>query len=279
MRPSSISVSALTYVYEDGTVALEEVSLDISEGDRVGLIGENGSGKTTLCKHMNGLLTPTKGTVLLNGRRIDEMSVAEIAARVGHLFQNPDNQLFRATVAEEISFGLQNLGLNETEIEARSRSYVQRLGLERYANTPPLMLSLGLRRLVTIASVLAMEQDVVLLDEPTAWLDGFQARSAVGAIKEFADSGKTIVVVSHNLKLIAELTERCVVLSHGRKIADGKTRDILGDSELLCRARLSRTPVFELASHLGIEGCEHIISVEDLVSALRREEAREVTRR
>ena len=274
MTSSLLSVSNLTHVYEDGTVALENISLGISKGERIGLIGENGSGKTTLCKHLNALLTPSKGAVFLEGRRIDEMAVADLVKKVGFLFQNPDNQLFRGTVAEEISFGLQNLGLDEKEIGARSRKYIQRLGLERYAKTPPLILSMGLRRLVTIASILAMEQDIILLDEPTAWLDGFQAKFAIDAIRDFAETGRTIFVVSHNIKLIAELTERCIVISRGRKVADGGTREILGNAELLRGAGLLPTPVFELASRLGIDDRERIITVDDLTGAFRAGEIR-----
>lgn len=251
-------------------MALDEVSLEICKGDRIGLIGENGSGKTTLCKHLNGLLIPTKGTVLLDGRRIGEIPVEEVARRVGHLFQNPDSQLFLGTVEEEISFGLRNLGLDEEDVETRCRKYTRSLGLERYSRSPPLMLSMGLRRMVTIASVLAMEQDIVLLDEPTAWLDASQARTAIKAIEEITTSGRAVVVVSHNIRLVAELTERCIVLSHGRKVADGNTKEILGNKELLRRARLFPPPVSELTSCLGIKNNERIISVKDLKEALHR---------
>ena len=265
-----MSVSDLTYVYEDGTLALEDISFEISKGERIGLIGENGSGKTTLCKHLNGILRPSKGRVLIEGRDIAEMSISEVVGKVGLLFQNPDNQLFCSTVTEEMSFGLRNLGLTEDEIATRSQRYARLLRIDGLAERPPLMLSLGLRRLVTIASVLAMEQDIVLLDEPTAWLDRFQSRTATDAIKGFASSGRTIVVVSHNMKLIADLTERAVVLSRGRKIADGSTREILADKELLRRAGLSPTPVSELASDLGIAGHERVITEDDLITALCR---------
>ncbi|MEM4262413.1 MAG: ABC transporter ATP-binding protein [Thermoplasmata archaeon] len=268
MTTPLVSVSNLTYLYEDGTLALENISFEISKGERVGLIGENGSGKTTLCKHLNGILKPSQGRVLIEGKDIAKMNIAEIVGKVGLLFQNPDNQLFCSTVTEEMSFGLRNLGLNEDEIAARSQRYARLLGIDGLADRSPLMLSLGLRRLVTIASVLAMEQDLVLLDEPTAWLDRFQSRTATDAIKGFASSGRTIVVVSHNMKLIADLTERAIVLSHGRKIADGSTREILSNKELLLNAGLFPTPISELASDLSIAGQEHIITEDDLIRAL-----------
>jgi len=263
-----VSVSGLAHTYEDGTLALEGISLEISRGERIGLIGENGSGKTTLCKHLCGLLIPSRGEVLIEGRRIKDMSIPEIARKVGLLFQNPDNQLFCSTVREEVLFGLRNIGLNEREAESRCRRYVRMLGLQEYVDRSPLMLSLGVRRLVTIASVLAMEQDIVLLDEPTAWLDRAQAALAMEAIRDFSASGRTVVIVSHNMKLIAELTERSIILSHGRKIADGRTRDILGDNALLESAGLSPTPISEFASQLGIAGKERIITQGDFIGAL-----------
>jgi len=264
------SIIDVTYIYGDGTKALENITLEIHQGDRIGLAGENGSGKTTLCKHMNGLLSPTYGQVSIDGKNITEIDILEIVRQVGFLFQNPDNQLFCSKVTDEISFGLRNIGLNEDEIAARVKKYLKLLGIERHADSPPLMLSMGLRRLVTIASTLAMEPSLVILDEPTAWLDGNQTSFAINAINAFAENGGTIIVVTHNMKLLAELTDRTIILSQGRKIADGKTREMLSDMELLTRARLSPTPLVELSTHLGLADNGVVITEDDFVNAMRK---------
>jgi energy-coupling factor transporter ATP-binding protein EcfA2 len=269
-KPLQVSIKKVHFVYEDGTEALKSIDLEINHGERVGLAGVNGSGKTTLCKQMNGLLVPSSGSVTVDGITTSESDVSSLSKRVAYLFQNPDHQIFCSSVTEEISFGLKNLGLEAEVIERRARHYMVLLGLEEYADKPPLTLSLGLRRLVSIASTLAMEQDLIILDEPAAWLDYVQTRKAIGAIKQVSDGGRTVLVVTHNMKVIAELTDRLIVMSEGEIATDGPTREILSNPDALWGLGLVASPTSRLAGKLGWNKPGRFISTpSDFVSAMR----------
>ncbi len=265
-----VSIKKVRFTYDDGTEALKGIDLEINHGERIGLAGLNGSGKTTLCKQMNGLLVPSDGSVTVDGVATSESDVSSLSKRVAYLFQNPDHQIFCSSVSEEISFGLKNLGLEEESIRKRVRQYLELLGLEEYADTPPLTLSLGLRRLVSIASTLAMEQELVILDEPVAWLDYAQARRAISAIKQVSDKGRTVIVVTHNMKVIAKLTDRLIVMSDGKIAEDGPTREILSSPESLWEIGLVASPVSRLAVRLGWNEPGRFISTpSDFISAMR----------
>ena len=265
-----VSIKKVRFVYDDGTEALKRIDLEINHGERIGLAGVNGSGKTTLCKQMNGLLVPSAGSVTVDGIVTSESDVSSLSKRVAYLFQNPDHQIFCSSVTEEISFGLKNLGLEAESIDKRVQQYIGLLGLEEYADKPPLTLSLGLRRLVSIASTLAMEQDLAILDEPAAWLDYAQTRKAVGAIKQISDKGRTVIVVTHNMKVIAELTDRLIVMSEGEIAADGPTRELLSNPDALWGFGLVASPVSRLAGKLGWNKPGRFISTpSDFVSAMR----------
>ena len=265
-----ISISGLRFIYDDGTEALRGVDLQIGHGERIGLAGENGSGKTTLCKQMNGLLIPTAGRVIVDGVDTSESGISSLSKKVAYLFQNPDHQIFCSSVSEEVSFGLRNLGLDPKSVDERTRRYLHLLGIEDHTDKPPLTLSLGLRRLVSIASTLAMEQELIILDEPTAWLDHFQSRLAINAIKQIAEQGRTVLVVTHNMKAIAELTGRLVIMSGGMIVADGPTKRILSDTELMRGHGLASPPVSLLASKLGLDSPAGVSSVEDFMDAMRK---------
>jgi energy-coupling factor transport system ATP-binding protein len=220
---------------------------------------------------MNGLLIPSAGSVIVDGITTSESDVSSLSKRVAYLFQNPDHQIFCSSVTEEISFGLKNIGLEAGAIKRRAQYYTGLLGLEEYADKPPLTLSLGLRRLVSIASTLAMEQDLVILDEPAAWLDYAQTRKAVDAIKQISDKGRTVIVVTHNMKVIAELTDRMIVMSDGEITADGPTRELLSNPDALWGFGLVASPVSRLAGKLGWNKPGRFISTpSDFVSAMRK---------
>jgi energy-coupling factor transporter ATP-binding protein EcfA2 len=265
-----VSIKKVHFVYDDGTEALKGIDLEINHGERIGLAGVNGSGKTTLCKQMNGLLVPSAGSVTVDGVATSESDVSSLSKRVAYLFQNPDHQIFCGSVTEEISFGLKNIGLKAEAVDRRVQQYLGLLGLEEFADKPPLTLSLGLRRLVSIASTLAMEQDLAILDEPAAWLDYAQTRKAISAIKQVSDKGRTIIVVTHNMKVIAELTDRLIVMSEGKIAADGPTREILSNPDTLWAVGLVASPVSRVASKLGWNKLGRLISTpSDFVSAMR----------
>ncbi len=244
----------LVFRYEDGTPALAGLSLVIQPGEFVALVGQNGSGKTTLAKHFNGLLRPTAGTVLVDGQETSALSVGALARKVGYVFQNPDHQVFSPTTREEIAFGPRNLGLPETEVTARVEVALARFGLEPYADHPPAALSHGLRRKVALAAVVAMETPGLVLDEPTAGLDGRDSQALMALLRELRERGRTIVLITHDMRLVAEHAERVLVLDGGRLLADGAPEAVFHDEALLQRAHLEPPAVTRLSRALAARG-------------------------
>ncbi len=230
---TAIETREVWFAYPEGDDALKSVTLRIQSGEFVALVGPNGSGKTTLAKLMLGLLRPQRGQVKIQGEDIHERAVGEVARSVGYVFQNPDHQIFAATVREEISFGPRNLRLSEAEVEARSDRAMERFGLAPLAERQPAMLSQGVRRKVALASVYAMDPEIWLLDEPTGALDWLSAQETMELLQELNGDGKTIVLITHDMRLVAEHARRCVVLSGGSIAADDETRSVFAQSEHL----------------------------------------------
>lgn len=263
------------FEYESGVVALKGVSLAIDRGEYVAVVGGNGSGKTTLAKHMNGLLRPTSGEVVIMGSSAADRTISEIARVVGYVFQNPDHQLFCATVTEEVAFGPANMGLPSQEVSARVDSALKTLGILDVKDRSPFSLTLGLRRKVSIASVLAMGPQVLVLDEPTTGLDSREARELMVCIRRLNDDGTTIVLITHDMKLVAEHTNRVVVMSEGRVLLDSNTRGAFSDMELLRQSKLLPPPVTKLAHRLSSLGVsKDVFTAEEMAFELVRGGAR-----
>lgn len=241
-----LSLQGVTYKYPDGTEAVKEVNLNIRRGEFLAIIGPNGSGKTTLLKLMIGILKPTKGVVKIFGTDSRELRVSDIAFKVGFIYQNPDHQLFCSTVYEECAYALKNAGLSESQTRVRVERVLKEVGLLEVKDTPPYFLSKGQRQRLAIATVLAMEPEVIVVDEPTTGQDYIQSRYIMEMLKSLNENGKTIVVVTHNMKLVAEYARRVVILVNGRIIADGPVRDIMSDLELLERVSLSPPQITSL---------------------------------
>jgi energy-coupling factor transport system ATP-binding protein len=212
---------------------LNGVSLEVGNGEFVAIMGQNGAGKTTLVKHFNGLLKPKTGRVTVNGVETTKTSVAALARNVGFVFQNPDHQLFSETVEEEISFALKNFGYEPEIIEKRITWAVNLLGLSQYRKTSPFMLSGGERKRVALASVLAWDPQILILDEPTIGQDHLQKENLRQFIMQMQTQGKTVVIVTHDVEFVAECNPRVVLMREGQIVADGKGKDILTDPELL----------------------------------------------
>lgn len=250
-----IEVKNVHFTYPSGVEALRGVSITIRNGDFVAIMGQNGAGKTTLVKHFNGLLKPTKGEVLVDGVSTRDVSVANLARKVGFVFQNPDHQLFCETVEDEVSFALKNFGYEKGIISKRVSWALNLLGLTQYRNTSPFMLSGGERKRVALASVLAWNPKIVILDEPTIGQDHQQKEKLRQFITQLRSQKKTVVIVTHDVEFVAECDPRVVLMTEGRIVADGRADKILTDYDLVTKASLvppQVTQIFMKLSDLGL---------------------------
>ena len=230
-----LAVAGLAYRYPDGHQALFGVDLHVHRGERVALLGPNGAGKTTLVLHLNGILTGGVGSVSVSGLPVTKENVPEIRRRVGIVFQDPDDQLFMGSVHDDVAFGPRNLGMRGAELEARVATALDAVGMASYADRPPHHLSYGQRRRVAVATVLAMEPEILVLDEPSSNLDPASRRELADIIRGL---DVTVLLVTHDLPYALELCPRSVVLSDGVVVADGRTLDVLTDDALMKAHRL-----------------------------------------
>lgn len=218
------------FSYPDGTHALKGVSFRITHGESVGVVGANGAGKSTLISHMNGYLMPSQGTIIIGDVRLDKKSLNEVRKKVGVVFQNPDDQLFMPTVQDDVAFGPLNLGLSGEEAIERVDEALNTVGCPGLKDKPPHRLSLGQKRAVSIATVIAMHPDILVMDEPAANLDPKSRRQLINLLKEFKHSK---IIASHDLDLILDVCERCIVIGDGVVKKDGPAGELLLDEKLL----------------------------------------------
>lgn len=238
MSGPALQIESLAYEYPDGNLALHDVSLRIEQGERVALLGPNGSGKTTLVKHLNGILSGTNGSVTIDGLRVDtqdKTGLRRIRSTVGVVFQDPDDQLFMPTVREDVAFGPYNMGARGEELDLVVKDALERVGMWELRDRPPHHLSFGQRRRVAVATVLSMSPTILVLDEPSSNLDPASRRELADILRSL---DITLLMVTHDLPYALELCHRAVVLAGGHIVADGQTRGILRDADLLSRYRL-----------------------------------------
>jgi len=247
-RPPAVDLRDVHFAYPDGHPALDGVTLRVEAGERVAVLGPNGAGKSTLCLHLNGILRPRSGAVTIGGLPVTGRDLTEIRRRVGGLvFQDPD-QLFLPTVRHDVAFGPANLGLPPDEVDRRVATALDQVGMREFADRPPHHLSFGQRKRVAAATVLAMDPEVLVLDEPSSNLDP-RARREFGAI--LAKLEQTLLLVTHDLPYAVELCDRAVVIDAGRVVADGPIVELLADEALLARHALELPAGFGLGSMLA----------------------------
>jgi energy-coupling factor transport system ATP-binding protein len=233
-----IEVEKVHFSYPNGVEALKGISLKIKDGEFVAIMGQNGAGKTTLVKHFNGLLKPSEGTVRVNGVETTKISVAALSRNAGFVFQNPDHQLFSETVEEEIGFALKNFEFEAEIIEKRVSWALNLLGLGQYRKTSPFLLSGGERKRVALASVLAWNPNMLILDEPTIGQDYQQKEKLRQFIVQMQAQGKTVVIVTHDVEFVAECNPRVVLIKEGNVVADGEGREVLTNPEILAQSSI-----------------------------------------
>ncbi len=246
--PLAIDITGARYVYPTGNVvALGGVDLRVKQGEIIGIIGQNGSGKTTLTKLFNGLLKPTEGSVVINGVDTAKKSVQQMAPHVGYVFQNPNHQLFARTVRMELEFGPRNIGVPEEEIGQRVEEAVEFFGLGEFVEEHPYRVSFPVRKLVGIASIVAMRPPIIIFDEPSTGQDHNTTGIINGLMRKLREQGTTVVCVSHDMPLLADVVERVIVMKSTEIIADASPREVFADKALMARTNLQAPQVTEIA--------------------------------
>jgi energy-coupling factor transport system ATP-binding protein len=267
-----IVVQDLWYSYGGEVTALRGIDLEIEDGDYVAVIGQNGSGKTTLVKHFNGLFKPTRGRVLVGGNNgfqdTTGLTVGQLAQTVGYVFQNPDHQIFCDTIREELAFGPRNLGLPEAEVRSRVEEALACFDLEEYADTPPAMLGYGLRRKIGVAAVYSMRPRIFILDEPTTGLDWRSTMELMDLVGEMHRNGHTIVLVTHDMKLVTGFSQKSLVLREGQVLVYDDTRTVFKHSEVLRDTQIEPPQITALAKWMVSYGMpDDVLSVEEFYTA------------
>jgi cobalt transport protein ATP-binding subunit len=236
VKSPALLVSHLEYAYPGGHLALKGVSLVIGNGDKVALVGPNGAGKSTLVLHLNGILTGT-GEIYIEGTRLEKRTLPGIRSRLGMVFQNPDDQLFSPTVFDDVAFGPLHMGVSHDDIHRRVEQALDAVGMAGFERRLPSHLSIGQRKRVALATVLSMDPSVLVFDEPSAGLDPRGRRQLIELLKGLT---QTLIVATHDMRLVAEVLPRTIIMDGGVVVADGPSAEILGDDPLLERHGLER---------------------------------------
>ncbi|MDK9771304.1 ABC transporter ATP-binding protein [Vibrio sp. B181a] len=262
-----LAVRNLTYSYDGEKNALEDVSFDVKRGEFVSVLGKNGSGKSTITKLVMGVIEPDQGSMMLNGQDLNELTIFERSQKVGVVMQNPNHMISHHMIFDEVAFGLRNRGVEENQIEAKVLEVLELCGLSKYRHWPIEALSYGQKKRVTIASILALEPELLILDEPTAGQDYRNYTSMLSFIEKLnRELGITVMIISHDMHLVLEYTTRSIVIADSKLIADAPMTEVFSSPALLDQANLATTSLYELATELGIENTndfmQHFIDVE-----------------
>jgi energy-coupling factor transport system ATP-binding protein len=268
-----IQVSSLTYRYSDGTLAVDNVNLNIALGEMIAFIGQNGSGKTTLAKCLNGLLKPTEGNVIVDGLDTRSAPIVEMVRRVGYVFQNPDHQLFNSNCWDEIAYGPRNIQLNEEEVKVRVEEAAKVVGLSPdYFGEHPFFLPKGIRQRVAIASILALRPRVIIVDEPTTGQDKRQSIEIMEFLRYLnEEKGYTIIFITHDMPIVARYARRVILVGGGHILADDVPAKVFSQTELLAQTHIEPPQITQLAQRLVSFGFNPgTLTVEEMLMQYQR---------
>lgn len=248
-----IKIDNISYTYEDGTKAIKSQSFDFSKGEIIAIIGSNGAGKSTLFLNIMGILKPTKGKIFFDDKELkyDKKSLREYRKKIGIVFQDPDKQIFYSNVYDDIAFALRNLGVDEDEVKKRVDEALKCVEAQEFKDKPVHFLSMGQKKRVAIAGTLAIDQDVILFDEPTAGLDPYMTEEIVKILLDLKKKGKKVVISSHNMDLIYKLSDYVYILAKGEIICQGKTEEAFLNGEALRKANLNEPWMVKMHNEIG----------------------------
>lgn len=260
MRSVALEADDVWFTYPDGTQALRGVSFKVFEGETVVLLGPSGAGKSTVLLHFAGILTPSSGSVYVYGEKVSRRNIREVRRRIGFVFQNPESQLFCPTVWDDVAFGPISMGLPADEVKRRVEEALEAVGLLECASKHPHHLSFGEKRRAALATVLSMNPDIYLFDEPTANLDPRNASFVVEKIAELSSEGKTVLVATHDVDMLPQVASRVIVMCNGRVASEGEPERVLSNFELVAEAGLRPPPITSFLHSLHEEG---ILNVDE----------------
>lgn len=266
---TNLILNNVSFKYPDGTQALENLSLEIIQGQRVAIIGQNGAGKTTAVKLMNGLLKPTAGEVLVGEWNTNSKTTAQVSRKVGYVFQNPDDQIFHNEVIKEVRFGPKNMGFDEERVEEITQWALELCGISHYAEENPYNLPYSMRKFVTIASVIAMDSDIIILDEPTAGQDKIGLEILGDMLDTLESLGKTVITITHDMEFVTNHFKRIIVMANRRVIADDEALSIFYRNEILEESMLKPPAVAQMAALLNIPHA--VLSKKELVAYIKNQ--------
>ena len=265
MAETMLEFKDVSFSY-DTTANVQNLNVKVEKGDFIAIIGSNGAGKSTFSKLCNGLLTPTTGDVFVLNKNTRREKVSSLAKHIGFLFQNPDRQICCNTVKEEIAFSLRNNGIPEDEIKRRVKATLEEFGFD--GKTEPFNLSRGQRQRLCLACLIALNPEILILDEPTTGLDYKECMMMMNRIKQLNENGTTVIMVCHDMEVVLDFAKTVVVMNRGQVLEQGETRKILADTELLGKARLLQPQIAQVSTMLGND-FTGIFTIDEMISKLK----------
>ncbi|MEW9094130.1 MAG: ATP-binding cassette domain-containing protein [Clostridiaceae bacterium] len=265
-----VEIKNLSYAYTHETIALQDISIDIKQQRKIAILGANGSGKSTLLQHFNGLILPQKGSVKIKGISVCKESLYDIRKIVGIVFDNPDDQLFSTTVYEDVAFGPRNLGYKEEEVEKAVDNSLSLIGIQDLKHRQPYNLSLGQKKKVAIAGVLAMEPEIMIFDEPFSGLDPYSLQQFIYILEKLNSKGRTLIITTHDVDIVYSWADECIILKEGKVLAQGSI-DILENEVLMEEAKLKTPNLYEIFSNTSMRP-KNINKAKELLTKLFKKE-------